>query len=94
MTILEDRHFVGDPLDLFHSVRYIDDKAYKWSDALARRAFYDSRFQWLDHITVGGEGGWCSDPSLVGNEWLDLHFSNSKGGYIYTGSKVFLPERR
>ena len=25
MTILEDRHFVGDPLDLFHSVRYIDD---------------------------------------------------------------------
>lgn len=78
----------------YYSVRYIDDKAYKWSDALARRAFYDSRFQWLDHITVGGEGGWCSDPSLVGNEWLDLHFSNSKGGYIYTGSKVFLPERR
>ena len=25
MTILEDRHFVGDPPDLFHSVRYIDD---------------------------------------------------------------------
>lgn len=77
----------------YYSVRYIDDKAYKWTEALARKAFYDSRYGWLSNITVGGASGWCTDPSLTGNGYLDLSFSTDKGGYVYTGSRVILPKR-
>lgn len=77
----------------YYSVRYIDDKAYKWTEALARKAFYDSRYKWLDNITIGGSASWCTDPAQTGNEYLDLYFTADKGGYIYTGSRVFLPKR-
>ena len=77
----------------YYSVRYIDDKAYRWNETLARRAFYDSRYGWLSDIRIGGSNGWCADPSLTGSEYLRLYFSSDKGGYVYTGSRVILPKR-
>ncbi len=75
----------------YYSVRYLDDSATKWSEDLAKKAFYDSNYQWLDNLTIGGSSDWCSDPSLTGSEWLDMFFCTEKGGYIYTGEEDFLP---
>ncbi len=76
----------------YYHVRYVDDEAYFWSDALARKSYYNDNYNWLDNLKIGGSSGWCADSALTGSEWLDLFFTTSKGGYIYTGSKVFLPE--
>ncbi len=77
----------------YYHVRYVDDSANKWSDALARKAFYNSNYQWVNGLSIGGSSGWCSDPSLTGSEWLDMFFSTEKGGYVYTGSRELLPKR-